>query len=122
MKKKFRKNRSKKSIQMIVCLSAESNLEFVRTADMTVDERVEWEKASKAVASHADDGGIIEMKKSCLYFVDKNGCKIPGTETDTLFVAVCDDMGEEEISFVVSDKEEIRKLRDYLNNYLEDNL
>ena len=102
-------------------VSVENNLEFIQTADMTESERIEWENKVRAVALHADNGGILEMQKSCLYSVNKNGCRIPGTESDTLFVAVCDDMGEEEISFTVSSKDEIRKLRDYLNKYLEDN-
>lgn len=107
---------------MATRLVAEINFEFIQTADMTVSERLEWENKTKAVALHADNGGIIEIQKSCLYSVDKSHCKISGTETDTLFVAVCDDMGEDEICFTVSSKEDVRRFRDYLNNYLEDNL
>lgn len=121
MKKKFRKNRSKSPKHVATRLTVERNLEFVQTTDMTVGECIEWEKKAKAVAFHGDNGGILEMQKSCLYSVDKNGCRMPGTESDTLFVAVCDDMSEEEISFTVSSKDEIRKLRDYFNKYLEDN-
>ncbi|MDB8904245.1 hypothetical protein [Parabacteroides merdae] len=121
MKKKFRKNRTKKTIHVAACLSVENNLEFIQTADMTESERIEWENKARAVALHADNGGILEMQKSCLYSVDKNGYRIPETESDTLFVAVCDDMGEDEICFTVSSKDEVRKLRDYLNKYLEDN-
>lgn len=106
---------------MAARLTVENNLEFIQTVDMTAGELAKWEQKVKAVAFHADNGGIIEMQKSCLYSVDKNGCRIPGTESDTLFVAVCDDMGEDEICFTVSSKDEIRKLRDYLNKYLEDN-
>nr|DAN18508.1 MAG TPA: Protein of unknown function (DUF3140) [Bacteriophage sp.] len=119
--KKIIKNRSKNAIHIAARLTVENNLEFIQTVDMTAGELAKWENQSKAVAFHADNGSIIEMQKSCLFSVDKNGCKIPGTESDTLFVAVCDDMGEDEICFTVSSKDEARKLRDYLNKYLEDN-
>lgn len=121
MTKKFKRNRSKKPIHVAVRFTVKNNLEFIQTADMTEEERAEWENKAKAVALHADNGSILEMQKSCLYSVDKNGCRIPGSELDTLSVAVCDDMGEDEMCFTVSSKNEARKLRDYLNNYLENN-
>lgn len=100
----------------------ERNLEYVATADMNFPEREKWEAENGACVTEGDNGGIMEFRKSCYYSTDDNGDKVPDSETPTLAIAVCDDMCEKEIYITISSKAEIRKLRDYLNNYLEHSL
>ena len=102
-------------------MESEAKLEFVSTFDMNFKEREIWEEENCACVTESDSCGIFEFQKSHYYSTDENGNKVPGSETPTLSVAVCDDMGEDEIYLTISSKSEIRKLRDYLNNYLENN-
>lgn len=97
-------------------------LEYVQTIDMSYDECESWCEKNKACTLDGDSGGKIEIQKSYYYSTDKNGNKIIGSETPILFVSMCDEDAETEFAFSVSDKNNIRKLRDYLNNYLEGNL
>lgn len=99
----------------------ERSLECVSTADMNFKEREKWERENEACVTSGDNGGILEFIKSCYYSTDDNGNKIAGSETPVLAIAGCDDMGENEIYFTVSSKEDVRKLRNYLNTYLEGN-
>lgn len=101
---------------------AEAKLEYIVTAEMDLNERERWEVKNSASVTDGDNGGLLELQRSYYYSTDDNGNKIPGSEIPTLSIAMCDDMGEEEICFTVSSKDAIRKLRDYLNNYLEGNL
>lgn len=110
------------TLNIPVSMESKAKLEFVSTFDMNFREKEIWENKNGASAIAGDSGGILEFQKSHYYSTDENGNKVPGSETPTLSVAVCDDMGENEIYFTVSSKDEVRKLRDYLNNYLEDNI
>ena len=101
---------------------SDKKLEYVQTIDMSYDECESWCKKNKACTLDGDSGGKIEIQKSYSYSTDENGNKIIGSETPLLFVSMCDEDAETEFAFSVSDKDDIRKLRDYLNNYLEDNL
>lgn len=100
----------------------DKGLEYVQTIDMSYDECESWCKKNKACILDGDSGGRIEMQKSYSYSTDGGGNKIIGSEIPLLFVSMCDEDAETEFAFSVSDKDDIRKLRDYLNNYLEDNL
>ncbi len=98
----------------------EMKLEYIATADMDLKERCQWEEENCASVTDGDNGGLLELQRT-YYSTDDNGNKIPGSETPTLSIAMCDDTGEDEVYFTVSSKDAIRKLRDYLNNYLEYN-
>lgn len=99
----------------------ERELEYIATIDMNFKEKEVWENENCASAIGGDNGEVLEFKKSHYYSTDENGNKVLGSETSTLAIAACDDMGEDEIYITVSSKDEVRKLRDYLNNYLENN-
>ena len=65
---------------------------------------------------------LLMMQKSYVYGIDKKGHKSINHESTALFIAACDNVCEKEVTLVLSSKEDVRKLRDYLNRYLEDNL
>lgn len=96
--------------------------EYVKTVDMSFEEQEEWEKEEKGCAFYGINEGVIEFSKSYSYPVDNNMNRIPGAEIPDLFIAVKDDFSDSEVCIILSSKNDIRKLRDYLNNYLEDNL
>lgn len=100
-------------------MKEEITLEYICTSNMNPDEVKEWEKAHKGCAMEGNNGGILEFQKSELYSTDENGRKILGSESETLWVAMCDEVYEEEIGLLFSNKESVRKLRDFLNRYLE---
>ena len=118
---KHRRNRSNKIIRMPY-FASKGNLRFIQTEDMTLNEFKEWEGKYKTVSVNSDDGAIIEMQKSYVYGIDKKGHKSINHESTALFIAACDNICEKEVTLVLSSKEDVRKLRDYLNRYLEDNL
>lgn len=93
-------------------------LKFIRTYDMTFDEIEEWEKENDAVSVGFDNGGVIEFFPTELFSV-RDGIKVPGSGTKAVMISMCDSMCEHEVSELVSSKDEIRKLRDMLNRYLE---
>lgn len=118
---KHRRNRSNKIIRMPY-FASKGNLRFIQTEDMTLNEVKEWEGKYKTVSVNSDDGAIIEMQKSYVYGIDKKGHKSINHESTALFIAACYNVCEKEVTLVLSSKEDVRKLRDYLNRYLEDNL
>lgn len=121
-------NPTKMAIEKGLCIGpssiedSEPVYEYVKTVDMSIEEQEEWEKEEKGCTLYGVNEGVIEFSKSYSYPVDKNMDRIPGAETPDLFIAVKDDFSDSEVCIILSSKNNIRKLRDYLNNYLEDNL
>nr|DAH62155.1 MAG TPA: Translation initiation factor IF-2, N-terminal region [Caudoviricetes sp.] len=121
-------NPTKMAIEKGLCVDpssiddSEPVYEYIKTLDMSIEEQEKWEKEEKGCALYGVNEGVIEFSKSYSYPVDKNMNRIPGAEIPDLFIAVKDDFSDSEVCIILSSKNDIRKLRDYLNNYLEDNL
>ena len=97
----------------------ENKLEFIETFDMNFAETEKWEKSNNAVAVQFDNGGRLECLPTWLYSPDKDMKPIPGSEQKALIVSVCDEDAIAEISMIITGNKELRKLRDFLNLYLE---
>lgn len=95
--------------------------EYVKTVDMNLDEQEKWEEEGGCVISGSNEG-VLELSKSYFYDVDENWDEIPGTRKPCIHIAMLEDDSNSEAFVNILDKNKIRKLRDYLNNYLEDNL
>lgn len=93
--------------------------EYICTSDMTFDEISEWEKEHNAVSVAFDSGGCLEIQYCEMYSVDEHGIRIIGTETPALMISTCDQVYEKEVSEICSSKEEILKLRNYLDKIIE---
>ncbi len=121
-------NPTKMAIEKGLCVdpssieNSEPVYEYIKTLNMSIDEQEKWEKEEKGCAFYGVNEGVIEFSKSYSYPVDNNMNRIPGAETPDLFIAVKDDFSDSEVCIILYSKDKIRKLRDYLNNYLEDNL
>lgn len=94
-------------------------LEYIQTLDMCTQEVGEWEKDNMGVSIPTDTNGVLEMKKTEWYSTDANLRIIPGTGRPALYIAMLDGNSEEELYTMISDRADIRRLRDFLNNYLE---
>ena len=95
------------------------NLDYIHTYDMSVEEIERWEKAHNSIAMIGEFGETIEICPSYSYSVDENHKPIAGTEKQVLVISSCTEDAEEEFMFSMSDKDRIKRLRDYLNDYLE---
>lgn len=96
--------------------------EYVATYDMNWVDKEEWEKKERGCVIEGDVEGLLELRKSYYYCTDDNGNKIKGSEKSMIFMAMSEENSNSEAYICLSKKDDIRKLRDYLNNYLEDNL
>lgn len=94
-------------------------LEYIQTLDMTLEERKIWEKENMGVAVSTDTDGVIELHKTAWFSTDENLKMISRTGRPALFIALYDSNSEDEIHTLLSDQNIIRRLRDYLNDYLE---
>lgn len=97
----------------------EVNLDYIHTYDMSMEEIERWEKGHDSIALIGASGETIELWPSYSYIVDENHKPIPGTEKPVLSISACTEDAEEEFMFSMSDKDRIKRLRDYLNDYLE---
>lgn len=93
--------------------------EYICTSDMTFDEISEWEKEHNAVCLQFDNGGCLEIQYGEMYSVDEHGVRVIGNETPSLMFSMCDQVCEIEVSEICSSKEEILKLRNYLDKIIE---
>lgn len=98
------------------------NAEYMQTVNMESDEEIEqWENDNSGCVVFDDMGRRMELHKlEWLRRVEETNELIP-TDDEFLHVAVCDDTCEAEVLLTFSSMGDIRKLRDYLNNYLENN-
>ena len=94
-------------------------LEYTCTSDMTLDEIAECEKEHNAVCLQFDNGGCLEIQYGEMYSVDEHGVRVIGNETPSLMFSMCDQVCEIEVSEICSSKEEILKLRNYLDKIIE---
>lgn len=94
-------------------------LEYIQTLDMSDEEKKEWEVDSTGIAITTDTSGVMEMYKTEWFDTDKESNIISGTEKPTLAIALYDPQLEREIWTAISDRDSLRRLRDYLNDYLE---
>lgn len=90
----------------------------VQTDDMLPEEVEEWEKEYKAASVGFDNGGVLEFFPVEMFDKDDEE-REKGTGAKAIVVSMCDAVYENEILEIVSSKDEIRKLRDMLNNFLE---
>lgn len=95
------------------------NLKYICTSDMTLDEIAKWEENNKAVCIQFDDGGCLEIQLCKTYLTDEYERKIIGTEEPVLVFSMCNQVCDNEVSELCSSKEDIVKLRDYLNKVIE---
>lgn len=98
------------------------NAEYMQTVNMESDEEIEqWEINNSGCVVFDDMGRRMELHKlEWLHRVEETNELIPADD-EFLHVAVCDDTCETEVLLTFSSTGDIRKLRDYLNNYLENN-
>lgn len=95
-------------------------LEYIQTLDMCTVEVREWEKDNMGV-SIPTTAGVLEMQKTEWYSTDVNLKMIPSTGRPALYIAMFDSDSEDELYAILANRKDIRHLRDYLNNYLENN-
>ena len=92
-------------------------LENCQTAYMSCSEVEEWEKKNAAASVSFDSGGVVEFLPIEMFSKDAKIEKGGGIKG--MLISMCDCACEDEISEIVSSNDEIRKLRDALNKYLE---
>lgn len=92
-------------------------LENCQTAYMSCSEVEEWEKKNAAASVSFDSGGVVEFLPIEMFSKDAKIEKGGGIKG--MLISMCDCACEDEISGIVSSNDEIRKLRDALNKYLE---
>lgn len=92
-----------------------NELKYICTSDMTLDEIAKWEENNKAVCILFDNGGCLEIQLCKTYSTDEYGRKIIGTDEPVLAFSMCDQVCDKEVSELCSNREDILKLRDYLN-------
>ena len=102
-----------------------SNFEYIRTFDMSAEEIKRWEKENKACSIRDNDGcRIIELSQNYLYgqdYFQKNKEHLDEKfGTPTIGLAFYDDIEKFETFTSFSSVSEIRKLRDYLTEALND--
>lgn len=95
-----------------------NELQYICTSDMTISEIQEWEKKHNAVSIPFDDGGCLEIQLCKSYITDKYKRKIIGTDEPVLMFSMCNKFYDDEVSELCSSKENIVKLRDYLNKVI----
>lgn len=95
----------------------EAKLENCQTAYMSCSEVEEWEKKNAAASVSFDSGGVVEFLPIEMFSKDAKIEKGGGIKG--MLISMCDCACEDEISEIVSSNDEIRKLRDALNKYLE---
>lgn len=104
-------------------LPAEDNTieaEYMQTVNMATDEEIQnWESENKGRVIFGDMGGRIELQDAEWWSTDDNLKPTMPTGQHFLRVAACDDVCDTEICLTFTSRDEVRKLRDYLNNYLE---
>ena len=86
---------------------------------MTSSEIEEWERSNETVSIHFDDGGCLEIQLCKSYLTDEYERKIIGTEEPILMFSMCNKFYDNEVSELCSSKEDIVKLRDYLNKTID---
>ena len=102
-----------------------SNFEYIRTFNMSAEEIKRWEKENKACSIRDNDGcRIIELSQNYLYgqdYFQKNKEHLDEKfGTPTIGLAFYDDIEKFETFTSFSSVSEIRKLRDYLTEALND--
>lgn len=96
-----------------------NELKYICTSDMTSSEIEEWERSNETVSIHFDDGGCLEIQLCKSYLTDEYERKIIGTEEPILMFSMCNKFYDNEVSELCSSKEDIVKLRDYLNKTID---
>lgn len=96
--------------------------DYMQTVNMESDKDInQWENEKSGCVVFDDIGRRMELHKAEWYHQVEGKNELIPTGDEFLSVAVCDDACESEVLLTISSKDDIRKLRDYLNNYLENN-
>lgn len=100
-------------------------LNYIHTFDMSAEEVKQWEAENKGFSVCDDNGNVvIELQKTFLYeqgYFENNKDNLDESMgIPTIGMALYDDMSERELYSIFSCKEDIVRLRDYLNKILED--
>ena len=95
----------------------EARIRKLSKAYMSCSEVEEWEKKNAAASVSFDSGGVVEFLPIEMFSKDAKIEKGGGIKG--MLISMCDCACEDEISEIVSSNDEIRKLRDALNKYLE---
>lgn len=91
-----------------------STLRHMQTVNMeSVEEIQDWERDCEGLVIQSDSGGVLELSRI------ERICKANSCREYFLNVAACDDEYETGLCLAFSSKNEVRRLRDYLNTYLE---
>lgn len=100
----------------------EIETDYMQTVNMGTDEEIEeWESDNNGCVVIDDIGRRMELRKLEWHRRVEGTNEFIPTKIYFLNVAVCDDACESEVLLTFSSIRDIRKLRDYLNNYLENN-
>lgn len=98
------------------------NPEYMQTVNMKSDEEIEqWENDNSGCVVFDNMGRRMELHKPKWLREVEETNELIHIGDKFLNVAVCDDAYETEVLLAFSSMDGIRKLRDYLNNYLENN-
>lgn len=93
--------------------------EFMQTVGMESQDIERWESEKLGTAIISDNGGRIELTKEEWYYTDKEMNPTVPSGENFLRIAACDELCETELCLTFTSKEDVRKLRNYLNEYLE---
>lgn len=92
-----------------------TKFDFIEVADMTEDEAIEWAKENEGGFAYGDNGGVVQTFTA--HFHEEG--KEPNPEDAGVVISICDDVCQNEIGLVITDIEEIERLKDYFCDFVE---
>lgn len=94
--------------------------DYMKTVNMQTDEEIEqWESENFGCVVIDDMGRRMELQDAEWWSTDKNLKPTVPTGQHFLSIAACDDTCETELLLTFTEKDRVRKLRNFLNDYLE---
>lgn len=94
--------------------------DYMQTVNMLDDEEIEqWESDNFGAVVFSDSGGRVELCKSEWFHTDKDLKPTTKMGQKLLHFAACDCECETEICLTFTTSKQVRKLRNFLNDYLE---
>lgn len=92
-----------------------TKFDFIEVAYMTEDEATKWAKENEGGFAYGDNGGVVQTFTA--HFHEEG--KEPNPKDVGVVISICDDVCENEIGLVITDIEEIERLKDYFCDFVE---
>lgn len=93
----------------------DNKFDFIDVAYMTEDEATKWAKENEGGFAYGDNGGVVQTLTAHFH----EDCKEPNPKDVGVVISICDDVCENEICLVITDIEEIERLKDYFCDFVE---